>query len=554
MDFEPRSWADGPHGGTPLTAAELNRMETGIAEVGDLATIAGEAVNRMDTSALFGPANGVRADVPNVSTALNMLLARAADEGRRVFLPKGTYSIDSPILIPANTHLFGEVGTVLRLNDAFGWSSAIVNKVSAGFSNVYIHDIEIDGNYDGQSGDQTINGNPNILMFLSSASGTPGSNVIVERVSARQSYRLGIALQHIDGGAVRDCIVGPNGRDGITIYGCNRIIVSGNRISSCGDDMIGINSETRLCENIVVTGNILTGPSPRNVGKGIRVLGGRNVNVYGNTIDAPCEIGIYVATWDIYAASQISVIGNTIRNAGTNGSSAKNGILVHANNAPYHLSNYASITDVIVANNIVSAAGGPGIELRSDHTVADELARIKVRGNIISKCAGEGVKVAYTTNCSAYDIQVEDNDCYNNGGHGIWAVSAKRIKISGNTCHDNGTGGTNTRGIRAESCDVVSLVNNIAYESRSGLARTQTVGVDLASPVTAVQIGDNIAYNHSVGQISYANLPGAATSEGWHGKTVGQLTVTGSRGGNAALADLLTKLALKGVVVDNSTA
>ena len=33
MAFEPKTWADGEEGGTPITAAELNRIESGIADV-----------------------------------------------------------------------------------------------------------------------------------------------------------------------------------------------------------------------------------------------------------------------------------------------------------------------------------------------------------------------------------------------------------------------------------------------------------------------------------------------------------------------------------------
>lgn len=32
MAFVKKTWADGPDGGTPITAAELNRIEAGIAE------------------------------------------------------------------------------------------------------------------------------------------------------------------------------------------------------------------------------------------------------------------------------------------------------------------------------------------------------------------------------------------------------------------------------------------------------------------------------------------------------------------------------------------
>lgn len=40
MAYEPKTWADGAAGGTPITAAELNRIESGIDEAHeDLATI-----------------------------------------------------------------------------------------------------------------------------------------------------------------------------------------------------------------------------------------------------------------------------------------------------------------------------------------------------------------------------------------------------------------------------------------------------------------------------------------------------------------------------------
>lgn len=50
-------------------------------------------------------------------------------------------------------------------------------------------------------------------------------------------------------------------------------------------------------------------------------------------------------------------------------------------------------------------------------------------------------------------------------------------------------------------------------------------------------------------------LDGSGNKLGFHGAaSVAQQTVTGSRGGNAALADLLTKLATLGLIVDGSTA
>ena len=38
MAFTPKTWADGPSGGTPITAAELNRIEQGIDDADAAAT------------------------------------------------------------------------------------------------------------------------------------------------------------------------------------------------------------------------------------------------------------------------------------------------------------------------------------------------------------------------------------------------------------------------------------------------------------------------------------------------------------------------------------
>jgi hypothetical protein len=53
---------------------------------------------------------------------------------------------------------------------------------------------------------------------------------------------------------------------------------------------------------------------------------------------------------------------------------------------------------------------------------------------------------------------------------------------------------------------------------------------------------------------------GSATTDGTHkvgfhgAAPIAKQTITGSRGGNAALADLLTKLAAKGLIIDSTSA
>lgn len=41
MSFSPKTWVDGSGGGTPITAAELNRIEAGIVEAATLPVAGG---------------------------------------------------------------------------------------------------------------------------------------------------------------------------------------------------------------------------------------------------------------------------------------------------------------------------------------------------------------------------------------------------------------------------------------------------------------------------------------------------------------------------------
>lgn len=79
--------------------------------------------------------------------------------------------------------------------------------------------------------------------------------------------------------------------------------------------------------------------------------------------------------------------------------------------------------------------------------------------------------------------------------------------------------------------------------------RFLAASVNIRVPVT-LDGGVNLATDTVTG----SSLGGAANQRvGMHGARIAQETVTGSRGANAALADLLTKLASKGIIVDGSS-
>lgn len=49
MAFSPKTWVDGAGGGTPITAAELNRLEQAIADLSDVLDDIVERVETLET-------------------------------------------------------------------------------------------------------------------------------------------------------------------------------------------------------------------------------------------------------------------------------------------------------------------------------------------------------------------------------------------------------------------------------------------------------------------------------------------------------------------------
>jgi len=84
---------------------------------------------------------------------------------------------------------------------------------------------------------------------------------------------------------------------------------------------------------------------------------------------------------------------------------------------------------------------------------------------------------------------------------------------------------------------------------------TQRTYLRLESGVTLAHACGTWIFADTADSGAVHTLDGTGNKLGFHGATsVAQQTVTGSRGGNAALADLLTKLATLGLIVDGSSA
>lgn len=84
---------------------------------------------------------------------------------------------------------------------------------------------------------------------------------------------------------------------------------------------------------------------------------------------------------------------------------------------------------------------------------------------------------------------------------------------------------------------------------------TQRTYLRLESGTTLAHACGTWIFTNTADSAAVHTLDGTGNKLGFHGATsVAKQTVTGSRGGNAALADLLTKLATVGLITDGSSA
>jgi parallel beta-helix repeat protein len=234
------------------------------------------------------------------------------------------------------------------------------------------------------------------------APGTPGAN---------GASAAGIILLQADGFLVAGNTVVRTLADGIHITGGSRNgRVLGNTVRETGDDMIAVVSyagsgqaalgsaaklrstwaerlETQLVRNIVIADNRVSG---QYWGRGISVVGGKDISVRRNTLDnIPLAAGILVAreaSYESFGVNNVLVEGNTLTN-------------VQNLAPPYDV-------DGKYASNPRSGHGAVEIHASVfDDEAADAMLRkeltvrnVKVNGNTIRYASAPGMRAAVAFN------------------------------------------------------------------------------------------------------------------------------------------------------------
>jgi nitrous oxidase accessory protein NosD len=385
----------------------------------------------------FGALGTGQDEAPAIQAAID---AVAASGGGQIYIPKGTYIVGAPLLLPANCRLSGE-----------GWASIL--KVKGGMDpagpivtnphhypqdidkNVQIANLALDGNY---QENPYASGAGQSCIYLYYV-----KDVLIDNVYCHHAPSAGIDLRACTRAVVDRSTLSHNGNPDEGPYG---IGFQGNgskqvKVTNChsnDNDRFGFefwgNGGDNVISNCTTTGNqgygysLLFGRNNKIVhctstadAGGIIMIATEESEVIGCTIaDVFCAL-VTRGIW-IYGSTHTRVIGNSVRGTESETNDPE-GIAV----------DYGS-TGTIVEGNHVSDTEGAGIFVSG--------AKVTIANNFIDTAGGIGIHI-YDP---AEDIIVSQNRIRQSESTGINVYASHRVSLLHNRVDAAGHGGISASG------------------------------------------------------------------------------------------------------------
>ena len=249
---------------------------------------------------------------------------------------------------------------------------------------------------------------------------------VVDGVTVARVASAGMIVLGASNGSITNNVVSQSLSDGIHITGGSRdIAVRGNRVRDTGDDMIAVVSylaDGTVSSDITIEDNDVRGQS---WGRGISVVGGRNVAVRRNSIAETAGAGVLVnsdGSFGTYGTSDVRVTQNTI--AGTDRRGIRHGG-IHIEGWPGQL-----VQGTVVSGNTISDTGYRGI------VVGAYTTDTSITDNSVARTANEGIFVWGGSNPTITGNRVESTAIY-----GIYVARSTtgRLSVLDNTLRDVNT-------------------------------------------------------------------------------------------------------------------
>lgn len=458
----------------------------------------------------------------NDTDAIQRTLDAAAQTGSEAFLPPGTYLVSAPgVTLAAGVTLRGAgESSIVFVANGTGTQAITLGSGST------VCDLKVDGNKANQStgaGGAAINALAdncrverctvvNAFYYGIRGVNADGIKLIGNRIIDSAHIGIFVEANALAVTDVLDPVISENYVDrsalgagvvegGIKIHGNNtqrvmRALVERNTVlmpaspSSAAALCIEV---WHGCPHAVIAGNTTSGGS-----MGISVDTSDYSTVTGNTLTGMSLYGI-----EVPLSTGVTVAGNTIQGLG------------------------AGTSRGIITNNV------PGATVTiTGNTVSECLRGISIQGSERAVVSGNTVRRANGV--------VTD--------YGINIASTSRNTVTGNL-----VSGDFAKSLVFDTCtDVTAVGNSLTGYSQHGIM----VYAATAITISVCVIGNRFAGSAGVG---YGTLLSGGATVATGAKVLANLgqadpSVTGSRGGNAALESLLVQLASLGLIANNTTA
>lgn len=461
-------------------------------------------------TAIYVTTQGAKGDNSNDdSTAINAALTSACGSGGAVYLPAGTYKINSSLTTTSGCNNVDIVGagskTVINAN-AIGGGAIVLNNCT----NCSVRNLKIAGT--SAEGVFIFTGSQNRLVDLDITGATlSGSvdtggvmmqnavDVWIERVYAHGNGGAG-AIQGVDFGTYG----GSHSNKNITIKNCKAT-------STAVAENYGLyDTSHSLVEGSYASGAITNNGNAAAGGYGIMfyktgsaVEFGQN-RVIGNHIEATQGTGIYMQ-----AQPNSVVSGNRINNAAisqTNGSLQVGGIGIGT--AAASGGTPGVVDGVVVSSNSITSGGQAGISAGGDNNqltgnvidnttgpgiILRDFRRGSVTGNTMENCAG-GIYNWLAINSGSGDSvddvvisgnTIRDTTAASGATNGIYLRGGTRHTITGNTVRSAAG-----HGIELQSVIFASITANGVYDAGASADNTYD-GINIAD-ATSIVVSRNI--------------------------------------------------------------
>jgi parallel beta-helix repeat protein len=362
----------------------------------------------------------------SIQAAINSLPA----SGGTVFIPAGTYQIDSVINLTGKSNITiqgaGKNSTILRAKNNLNDNIFLIQRLTSVYdSNLTISDLTIDGNR-GNQGNEAVYGLFGIIFcnVISGAEAKAVQNVLIKNVDLMKCKEQGIRI-YGDNISLSDVMVDSCKWDGVQLSG-NKIIVDGINVTRTTQDN---GMEISYGNEVTISNSIFSNNTSSSAGLLIR-------------------------------ASKNVTISNCIARKNTYGFWIWNG-----------LSNEKS--EQITITGCTADSNDIGIRIYADSSTVQG---INITGNVIKYSKLDGIHFRQESGVRISNCLVSTNICYDNGMSingvnqaGIFIHNARQIDIHDNICYDSrASGKTQLWGLREfGTADSNRIINNYFHGNQN---------------------------------------------------------------------------------------